>query len=168
MTVKMKPSWTPIWLACKCGKQWDDWQPRDVPLATLLAHVKTYRCPQCGKSGKNILVRAAPLAKSGDAKVRQAPKAGSKLFSPGKTRDLMTKLKLNNSALARRVWGVTTDSRGYTVARNRAEIGRYLKGSISPKPATVEKIARALDVSVEEVTDKPDTNIAWIKPRTVA
>jgi hypothetical protein len=166
MTVKMKPSWTPIWLACKCGKQWDDWQPRDVPVATWLAHVKTYRCPQCGKSGKNILVRAAPLAKSGDAKSQTG--AQERVFSPGKTHDLMTKLKLNNSDLARRVWGVTTDSRGYTVARNRALIGHYLNGTISPKPATVEKIARALDVSVEEVTDKPDTNIAWIKPRTVA
>jgi hypothetical protein len=56
-----KPTWNTIWLACKCGRKWDDWQPCMVPVSTWIAHVKTYRCPQCGKSGRNILIRLTAL-----------------------------------------------------------------------------------------------------------
>lgn len=57
-----KPEWTPIWLQCKaCETKWDDWQPSDVPVATWVAHVKTYHCPNCGHGGKSILIRMSPL-----------------------------------------------------------------------------------------------------------
>ena len=57
----MQPSWSPIWLACECGHKWDDWQPNNVPIATWIAHIKTFRCPKCGKRGRNILLRREPL-----------------------------------------------------------------------------------------------------------
>jgi hypothetical protein len=57
-----KPSWTPIWLACECGAEWDDWQPCMVPVSTWAAHVESYHCPSCGRSGRNILMRRKPLA----------------------------------------------------------------------------------------------------------
>ena len=57
-----KPAWGPIWLACKaCRHEWDDWQPAMVPIATWVAHVKTYHCPNCGKGARNVLIRRHPL-----------------------------------------------------------------------------------------------------------
>jgi hypothetical protein len=57
----LKPNWGPIWLACKCGQKWDDWQPQQVPIDTWVAHIKTFRCPKCGNRGHNILLRRFPL-----------------------------------------------------------------------------------------------------------
>lgn len=56
---------------------------------------------------------------------------------------------INNSELARRVWGSTTDSRGYPVARNRQRISEYLKGNSYPEPYNLWKIAGALGVPLE-------------------
>jgi len=54
-----RPTWEPIWLACKsCRHAWDDWTPQDVPAITLIAHWKTYRCPACGKGGRSVLLRS--------------------------------------------------------------------------------------------------------------
>ena len=66
MTItRPKPEWTPIWLQCKaCGGKWDEWQPSQVPIATWVAHVKTYHCPICDKGGKSILLRLTPLAEA--------------------------------------------------------------------------------------------------------
>jgi hypothetical protein len=59
----MKPTCVPIWLACRaCNYQWDDWQPCDVPVATWLAHCRTWRCPACGKGGRNVLLRGTARA----------------------------------------------------------------------------------------------------------
>jgi hypothetical protein len=57
-----KPGWSPIYLACKCGHEWDDWQPYNVPVETWCTHVRTYHCPHCGKRGRNILLRTKPIA----------------------------------------------------------------------------------------------------------
>lgn len=63
----MRPCWDPIWLACKaCDHEWDDWQPGMCPIDTWVAHVKTYRCPHCGKRGRNILYRMKPLEGADD------------------------------------------------------------------------------------------------------
>jgi hypothetical protein len=57
-----RPSWHPIWLACKaCKHEWDDWQPANVPLRTWAAHIRTFRCPNCDKGGRQVLWRARPL-----------------------------------------------------------------------------------------------------------
>ena len=57
-----RPTWEPIWLRCKpCGHCWDDWQPNNVPAKTWIAHCRTYRCPECGKGPRAILLRSQPL-----------------------------------------------------------------------------------------------------------
>ena len=61
-TAPRKPGWVPIWLACKCGTKWDDWQPNNVPVKTWLAHVKTFRCPVCGNKGRGLFLRSDPKA----------------------------------------------------------------------------------------------------------
>jgi hypothetical protein len=54
------PSFVPIWLACRCGHAWNDWQPANVPAKTWVAHIRTYRCPKCA-SHRNVLIRTTPL-----------------------------------------------------------------------------------------------------------
>jgi hypothetical protein len=57
-----RPTFGPIWLACKrCKHAWDDWQPRNVPIETWAAHVMTYRCPQCDAGKGDVLLRMKPL-----------------------------------------------------------------------------------------------------------
>jgi len=63
----------------------------------------------------------------------------------------MERNKLNASEVARRIWGVTKDGRGYDVARNRDRIGAYLAGTSYPEPANLEKLAAAVGVPVEEL-----------------
>ena len=63
----------------------------------------------------------------------------------------MNKKGFNNSDLARAVWGETTDSKGYIVARNRDRIGVYLKGQGFPEASTLAKIAKVLDTTAEEL-----------------
>jgi hypothetical protein len=58
--------------------------------------------------------------------------------------------------VARRIWGTTTDARGYTVASNRDRIGHYLAGSSYPEPKNLIKLAEVLDLPVEDLAiDKP-------------
>ena len=60
-----KPTWEPLWLACKaCGHKWDDWQPSHVPAETWIAHLRTHSCPKCGKgySDHVLLLRTKPLS----------------------------------------------------------------------------------------------------------
>lgn len=64
---------------------------------------------------------------------------------------LMNQRGMNNSDLARAVWGETKDGKGYTVARNRDRIGVYLKAGGFPEPKTLSKIAEVLGVKPEEL-----------------
>ena len=69
----------------------------------------------------------------------------------------MLKNKLSASEVARRVWGTTTDSRGYEVARNRDRIGHYMAGTSYPEPENLELLAKAIGVSTDELTiERPD------------
>lgn len=68
-----------------------------------------------------------------------------------KLKAAMTKNKLSASEVARRVWGTTKDSRGYTVARNRDRIGHYLSGASYPEEDNLVKLAGAIGVSVEDL-----------------
>ena len=70
----------------------------------------------------------------------------------------MKRLGLNNSEVARRVWGTTKDKRGYDVARNRDRIGHYLAGASYPEPENLVKLADVIGVPVAELaSDKPPT-----------
>jgi len=58
---------------------------------------------------------------------------------------------MTQSDLARAIWGETTTPDGKTVAKGRDRISVYLKGNVVPAPATLRKLAEALDVPVEEL-----------------
>lgn len=57
----------------------------------------------------------------------------------------------SQSELARRVWGETTDARGYTVAKNRDRVSAYESGKAIPERTNLEALASALGVSMEEL-----------------
>jgi len=63
----------------------------------------------------------------------------------------MKKKGWDNSDLARAVWGETTDTKGYKVAKNRDRISVYLHGAGFPKPSTLHKIAEVLGVAKDEL-----------------
>jgi transcriptional regulator with XRE-family HTH domain len=87
---------------------------------------------------------------------RRAP-AGSNMqtvgMTPFKTRlyQLRTAKGLSMSDLARSIWGTFTDARGYEVARNKDRISRWEKGDQTPEPQNLELLAKALDVTIDEL-----------------
>jgi transcriptional regulator with XRE-family HTH domain len=72
----------------------------------------------------------------------------------------MTDKGMNNSDLARALWGETEDTKGYKVAKNRDRIAVYLRGEGLPAPATLHKMANILDVPKEELV--PDLSTPTI------
>lgn len=66
-------------------------------------------------------------------------------------RAAMDRKGLTASDLARLTWGSTTDSRGYSVAKGRDRIGHYLSGASFPNPGNLDELARALDVTPEDL-----------------
>jgi hypothetical protein len=74
-------------------------------------------------------------------------------------RQAMIKGKLSASEVARRVWGETTDKRGYKVAKNRDRLGHYLAGTSYPEPSNLVLLAKAVDVPVETLkVERPEPN----------
>lgn len=59
---------------------------------------------------------------------------------------LMHERGMSASDLARKIWGATTDSRGYSVARNRDRLTHYLAGTGYPSAPVVQKIASIFNV----------------------
>ena len=58
------PRFVPLWLACKkCKAEWDDWQPGFVRVEVWLAHVRSLRCPKCGRGlrSRSLRLRQRPL-----------------------------------------------------------------------------------------------------------
>lgn len=72
----------------------------------------------------------------------------------------MVQRGLSQSDLAREVWGTTTDTRGYTVAKNRDRIGAYLRGESLPEPQNLARLAEALGTKTEELA--PDIVAATV------
>ena len=71
-------------------------------------------------------------------------------------RAAMLKHGLSASEVARRIWGPTTDKRGYTVAKNRDRIGHYLAGASYPEPDNLIELAKAVGLDVQDLAiDKP-------------
>ena len=58
---------------------------------------------------------------------------------------------LSQSELAAKIWGRTTDNRGYSVAKGRDRISIYLKGMALPDHVNMQKLAEALGLTVEEL-----------------
>lgn len=58
----------------------------------------------------------------------------------------------SQSDLARKIWGDRTDPvTGYSVAKNRDRISKYIKGSEVPDPKNLARICEALGMSLEEL-----------------
>jgi ribosome-binding protein aMBF1 (putative translation factor) len=81
---------------------------------------------------------------------------------------------ISQSDLAREVWGETTDSRGYTMAKNRDRISSYEKRKSAPSEQSLQVLARFFglephelgpDVSSHKADE--DTNAPTFRMRTV-
>lgn len=94
---------------------------------------------------------------------QQKPK--SKLHFANALREAMQRENLTASDVARRVWGTTKDGRGYEVARNRDRIGRYLRGESYPEQENLQRLAEAVGMSVDDLTESPVGEIQAV-PRT--
>lgn len=70
--------------------------------------------------------------------------------------DAMTENGLSQSDLAKKVWGTTTDPRGFEVAKNRDRISQYVNVRSLPDRENSEKIANALGMAVGDlIPDRP-------------
>jgi transcriptional regulator with XRE-family HTH domain len=65
--------------------------------------------------------------------------------------DLMAKRGMNQSDLARHLWGSHTDARGRDVATNRDRISHYVRGSQMPEAKTMRRIAQVFGVDPDEL-----------------
>ena len=63
----------------------------------------------------------------------------------------MSEKELSASELARRIWGDMRTSSGARAARNRDRIGNYLKAESYPERKTLAQIAKALEISVDDL-----------------
>lgn len=70
------------------------------------------------------------------------------------------------SDLARKLWGTTTDSRGYTTPKNKALISRWERGESTPEPQNLKILADAFDIPVEELA--PDLTAVAVKEQPSA
>jgi transcriptional regulator with XRE-family HTH domain len=66
-------------------------------------------------------------------------------------RQLLRQKGMNQSDLARAVWGKTTTASGYEVAKNRDRISVYISGRAWPRPDVMKKIADTLGVTIAEI-----------------
>jgi hypothetical protein len=74
----------------------------------------------------------------------------------------MAKHNLTASDLARAVWGTTKDTRGYEVAKGRDRIGYFLRGVHFPDQKNLQKLARAVGLTVEELARGTSYAAPWV------
>ena len=70
---------------------------------------------------------------------------------PQRLFELRNRHGLSQSAVARRIWGVMTDRRGYEVARNRDRVSSWEAGRSIPTKLNLMTLAQVLNVSVEDL-----------------
>lgn len=58
---------------------------------------------------------------------------------------------LNQSDIARAIWGEMEDPRGYKVARNRDRVSVWLKGDTLPDDRNLKRLAEVLEVDIEDL-----------------
>jgi transcriptional regulator with XRE-family HTH domain len=80
-----------------------------------------------------------------------------------KLEQAMLKKDWSQSDLSAKVWGRTTDSRGYDVAKGRDRISAYIKGQSVPTPKNLKKIADALSMTPDELL--PPASVAAEKAK---
>lgn len=82
---------------------------------------------------------------------------------PSRLRAIMDARDLNQSDIARMVFGTTTNEKGNVVARNRSQVSRWMQGSTLPDDRSLRKLAEALEIPREELLPKkappPDATV---------
>ena len=63
----------------------------------------------------------------------------------------MARNRMSASDLARAIWGSTVTNTGHNAARNRDRISAYLSGRSTPEQANLEALAKALNMTAEEL-----------------
>ena len=76
-------------------------------------------------------------------------------------KSVLDEKNMSQADLARKIWGSTTDSRGFDVARNRDRISVYLAGKSMPDSKNLRAIAEALNMKAEELA--PDIIAATVE-----
>lgn len=66
-------------------------------------------------------------------------------------KEFMQERGLTQSDLARKIWGETTNSEGYTVARNRDRISVWMRGAAYPDVENLRALAKALGKDVQDL-----------------
>lgn len=69
---------------------------------------------------------------------------------------IMSERRISQSDLARLIWGTMKDERGYTVAKNRQILGKYISGTVEPRLATKRAIAGVLGVPLSALDPNND------------
>ena len=116
-------------------------------------------------------VQVVPAAVTRSRRVHQPANTGARpeyLAFALALRQAMLDKKLSASEVARRVWGISKDKRGYEVARNRDRIGHYLAGTSYPEPENLTKLAEAIGVGVEDLAIESRPRPAAREPRGIA
>lgn len=67
----------------------------------------------------------------------------------------MNRSGLSPSEVARRAWGTVRDKRGHNTAKNRDSVGHYMNGTRYPSPDSMQRLADAVGISVEELAGEP-------------
>jgi transcriptional regulator with XRE-family HTH domain len=75
---------------------------------------------------------------------------------PDRLQRFMDEKRMSRADLARHIWGTMEDERGYTVARNRQTISKYLAGRTEPSDTTVRLMAEALGVGFADLMPNTD------------
>lgn len=74
--------------------------------------------------------------------------------------ELLTERNMSQADLARKTFGTEVTKQGYTVAKGRDRISAYLSGKTYPEPRTMQKLADALGMTLEELA--PDAVAAAV------
>lgn len=70
---------------------------------------------------------------------------------PNRLQREMLKKQMSRSDLAREVFGTEVNSKGHTVARNRSQVTRWLKGDVQPDPQRLERLAEVFGMEPSEL-----------------
>jgi transcriptional regulator with XRE-family HTH domain len=98
---------------------------------------------------------SAPLVHCCYKRTKEADMPKDPAF-PDRLQRLMDQKKMTRAELARHIWGTMVDERGYTVARNRQTVSRYLAGKTDPNETTKRLIAEALGVTYKQLYPNDD------------
>lgn len=94
------------------------------------------------------------------------PKVGRDPQFAARLQQIMDEKGLTRADVARLAFGTFVDERGYTVAKNRQMVGRWLNGTSAPKDTTRRKVADGLGVPLgalfpnDDPTQRPGSGVS--------